>query len=303
MLDTIANGAVLQRYLPLIAYTGVDARMADAMLIVERLAAMPEPMHAESRFGLSELPARGADLGVARADLVTLTNVVHEIAPLRLPQLLRQALQLLRPGGILLAYDVTELTDGGFWEEAGTAVTWTANEISFVLESLIPVRTGSGPTGLRVSSWAHAQTSGWTLVARSPAVPEKLQVTAAEEAVGEVLRSMRARYDSDRAGLLCELGGPEARALAAAAMLTDLHPRLADCERLARPLEHGGIRALEALDAEPVISALGSAAGERQRVRRVAELRGQTSVKTLQKLHRLAKVSRMLETVEKYRGT
>jgi hypothetical protein len=143
----------------------------------------------------------GAHAGCA--DLVTLTNVVHEIPPRRLPETLVAALCLLRHGGYLLAYDVVKLTDDAAYAE-WNAVTWDREEIVGILGAMLGALGASDPPA--VGEWIHTRTTGWTaIIPRAMLLADLLDTavlaTAACAGDAEVVGALARKLDDCRSEL------------------------------------------------------------------------------------------------------
>ncbi len=140
-------------------------------------------------------------LGDTRAHLITLTNVVHEIPPHRVPEVLLDCSSILDPRGYLLAYDVERLAEVDAWDE-WYEVTWQWSAIAAVVEATLGRRHGRAQP--RVSRWQHYSTIGWTLTVPGRDVPAPageergaLLASAAES----VKRELGAMLDDVRAEL------------------------------------------------------------------------------------------------------
>lgn len=90
-------------------------------------------------------------------DLITMTNTVHEIAPVVLPGILLDAISRLTPSGTLFLYDMDRLAP----PELG-AVTWNRDEMQRLLRSLL---SGLGVTEYdpEVTCWPHRSCNGWNV--------------------------------------------------------------------------------------------------------------------------------------------
>jgi len=150
-----------------LSYTGYDK--ADAAGATDRLkgAGLHDRSAVVTGF---DVERQLGDVAAGCAELVTLTNVVHEIDPARLPAVLLGAVWLLKPKGYLLVYDVERLADQDAWGDPGKAtgewdaVTWSRDRITNVVAALLQALGAA--TGPVVGRWIHQQTTGWTAVVR-----------------------------------------------------------------------------------------------------------------------------------------
>jgi len=170
----------------------------------------------------------------ARCHLVTLTNVVHELGPTDLASVLCAGVDLLAPNGILVAYDVQELTkaqafgrqkpvDHGRteWETRPewAGLEWPLDMASMVFGRLVAELGATSKTAV-VSDWQHQETSGWTALvhrawlsglAPGDRVPQEV-VSVLDREVAAQVQQMRATWQgraADLAGRLGRLGDPQ----------------------------------------------------------------------------------------------
>jgi len=131
-------------------------------------------------------------------DFITLTNTLHEIAPLMVPTILLDCIDHLSADGVLYVYDMESLQP----PELG-AVPWKCSEIQAILDSLL---SAMGMKAYRpfAATWAHSRIQGWSflidkklILAELSATPYREDATKlANEKVIEILERRRSECHS-----------------------------------------------------------------------------------------------------------
>lgn len=124
-----------------------------------------ETTRSAERMGFGAVKTRVGDLSdfhrvlpsPLRFDYVTLTSVIHELEPARLPDLFMNCIERLNPTATLFIYDV-ETVDP---PELG-ALPWGCNDIRRVVHRMLDA-LGTSTYRPEVGRWAHKSCYGWSV--------------------------------------------------------------------------------------------------------------------------------------------
>jgi ubiquinone/menaquinone biosynthesis C-methylase UbiE len=126
-------------------------------------------------------------------DFITLTNTLHEIAPLMVPTILLDCIDHLSADGILYVYDMESLHP----PELG-AVPWKCSEIQSIIDALLDAMAVKAYKPF-AASWAHSRVHGWSFSIDKTLISAELSATpyreeaikSANEKVVEILKRRR----------------------------------------------------------------------------------------------------------------